>query len=263
MCRLTPANTKASTTDSASISKNKSYSFSFPRLWPLPLWLVIAAFPLLPTSCYLNQGYTKWFHWCSVAFLLTQNKTLCQFLAVQGLLICVGWYCSLSLDYIWNDRFMHILYRNMPSVIEKYILEGANITGQNILVLPSTTLSCLLGQLVACSLDLLLHPGLTYYFWRRCYKSSALPCSWNDIISWKILGAALVLSRLWSITHNWLHSNGKIQFYYFGTEVYNVAPDSEHLWMAAYVGETITTVGIVAGKLLIARKAKKQQQKQS
>lgn len=252
-CRLTPASDQmASSSSPPSDSKEKKSSF-FPQLWPLPLWLVIAAIPFLPSYCFINRGYTQWFHWCAFAFLLTQNKVLCKFIAIQGLLINVGWYCTLLTDYFCNDRLLHILYRNMPELLGQFIIDPSygNITGQNVVLLPNTP-SCVLSQVIAFSLDLVLHPLLCYYFWRRNDSK------WHRICTWKILGFALVLSRIWSLTHNWWHYE-EIGFYYFGTEVYKVAPASEPLWMAAYVGEAVTTTVLVTGKLWLAWKARKEQ----
>ena len=233
MSRLTPLQ--------SSSTQQPSSSFN---LWPLPLWLVLCCLPLLPSSCFIDLGYTKWWLWGVIVYGLTQDARLPPFLAVQGLWLNVGWYMALGLDYLEGGRLLHILFRNMPEFIYGFIIDGPNVTGQEI-VIQQTTASVIF-RLVCVALDLCIHPLLCYYFWRCCWKSGK---TLTDICSWRVLASALILSRTWSIVHCWIHHD-KFGLYYYGNDVYSTTANSDPMWTAAYVGETIALIGLlVACKL--------------
>jgi uncharacterized membrane-anchored protein len=53
--------------------------------------------------------------------------------------------------------------------------------------------------------------------------------------------AAVLGSKLWSIVHCWIHYD-TFGLYYYGTHVYTVPANVDHLWTAAYVGEVTAIV---------------------
>ena len=57
--------------------------------WQIPLPLVIAALPLLPTAMYVNRGYTVWFHLVSTIYFLSRSPFVRQVAILQGLGICL------------------------------------------------------------------------------------------------------------------------------------------------------------------------------
>ena len=233
MCRLTA---QSITTSSSTPTSAKSFS-----IWPLPVWLVVSIVPLLPSYCFLNRGYTQWCHWVFLAYCLTHSKALCQFICIQSLLINVGWYCTLFTDYYYNGRVGDILFRNMPTILSQYILEASdNISGQDVAL--QTTLESYLAQIVAFGFDLLLHPLLCYYVWSTCFFKRSMSVA--AICSWQMLGAAVVLSRIWSLVHCYHHYQ-TFDVYYYGPHVYKVPPVYNHLWTAAYVGEAVTVMLLV------------------
>jgi hypothetical protein len=204
----------------------------------LPLWFVLACLPLLPSSCFINRGYTQWFLWGAIVYKLTHHPLLPPFLAVQGLLINVGWYMTLTLDYVQDGRFLHILIRNMPEILTvPHVVDGPNVTGQEIRVHRTTT--SFLGQLLCLGLDLCIHPLLCYYFWYTCWNSGLT--THKDIASWKNIIAAVLFSKIWSILHCWIHYE-TWGLYYYGSHVYTVPENVDHLWTAAYVGEATAIV---------------------
>ena len=236
LCRLTPLSKPLQS------SSTQLPSSSF-KLWPLPLWLVLGCLSLLPSYCFIDLGYTKWFMWGALVYGLTQDARLPPFLAVQGLWLNVGWYMALGLDYLEGGRLLHILFRNMPEFIYGFIIDGPNVTGQEI-VIQQTTASVIF-RLVCVALDLCIHPLLCYYFWRCCWKSGK---TWTDICSWSVLASAFILARIWSSIHCWIHYD-KFGLYYYGNDIYIVGANPDPMWTAAYVGEAIGLIGMVACKL--------------
>ena len=106
----------------------KGSTSSWPRrlvssLWPVPPSVLVAALPCcMPSWCYINRGYTQWFHWNALFYLLTQSHNHASFLALQGLTVTLGWYAALCYDWYQHGRFGHILYWNMPSLLTQYII---------------------------------------------------------------------------------------------------------------------------------------------
>ena len=102
----------------------------------------------------------------------------------------------------------------------------------------------LLGLAVAHLLDILAHPLLTYYFWRRhSMRGNAL----RDAFTWPVILAAYAYSRVWSLTHT-RYNTGKFGLWYFGFDVYVM--DSLDSWYPAYIAETVIYASIILRKIV-------------
>lgn len=259
MCRGSPLSSLSPSNNQSSLFNFKwwpsSYvttqgSRAFSSFFPLPLWFVFVCLPLLPSYCFIDRGYTQWFLWGAVVYGLTHHPRLPPFLAIQGLLINVGWYLTLALDYHVDGRLLHILFRNMPiSLLSDNIIDGPNVTGQEIVL--HETLASSVCQLLCFLLDLAIHPLLCYYFWYQSYRSGK---KFHDIASWTNIVAALVLSKTWSILHNWIHYDHTfVKLFYYGDHVYTVPANVDHLWTAAYVGEALATIWLLCRMYAVRR----------
>jgi hypothetical protein len=94
-------------------------------------------------------------------------------------------------------------------------------------------------------LDLLGHPLLTYYFWRRHKMNGGTA---KDIfLSWPVLLSTYLYSRMWSATHT-LYNHGRLGYFYIGGDIYIM----EHMdcWIPAYVAESVFYGTLVLYKLL-------------
>jgi hypothetical protein len=208
------------------------------KYWPLHPLAVLALFPLLPTEFYLNRGYTQWFHWTAVVYLLTGSAFLRRFLVVQGTGVTLGWYSALANDLYWNGKFCHVLYKNMPIVMTNVMLDS-----QTKVLLQSWEALSVMG--VSHLLDTLAHPLLTLYMWRLHCRSGG---SLRDLFSWNVVVSTFALSRLWSLTHT-MYNFGTSGWglYYFGSDVYIL--DDLESWISAYVAEGLFYVAIVLYKI--------------
>ena len=153
----------------------------FPRnvpaqIWPVPPYVALAMLSFLPTSCYLNRGFTIWFHWMSVFYLLTQSKFIKKFQILIGTSICLGWYAALSYEYFYHGRFMDALHKNMPKVMVNVMVKDG--------ILDFESMDSLMMMGLSHILDMLGHPLLTYYFWRR-HKMDGGKLS--DVLSWPVI----------------------------------------------------------------------------
>jgi hypothetical protein len=247
MCGPTPTTIQKQTEARLSCSNddsnnNKTQSESEYKYWPLHPLAVLALFPLLPTECYLNRGYTQWFHWTAVAYLLTRSTFLRRFLVVQGTGITLGWYSAIANDWYWNGKFCHVLYHNMPSTMTNVMVDSTSQT--NSLLLDSWQSLLVMG--LSHLLDTLGHPLLTLYFYRlHCNAGGSL----RDLFSWNIVVSTYMLSRLWSLTHT-LYNYGTPGggLFYVGYDVYIM--EDLNSWMAAYVAEGVFYATIVLYKIL-------------
>lgn len=215
--------------------------------------MILAILPCLPTWCYLNRGYTQWFHWNALFYILTQNRTHASFLAMQGLTVTLGWYASLCYDWYAHGRFAHILYWNMPGSMTQYMMKD----DQDEVMYDNAT--ALAVMVVAHVLDTLGHPILAYYFWQKSSPSStgkdntSLSTSiWNRF-SWTVLLSSYLLSRFWSALHTWYnHQDGKFALFYFGYDVYTVLDkeaDLTWIWLPAYLMEAAVYAVFCLGKM--------------
>jgi hypothetical protein len=238
MCR---ANKKPSTGSGAITSL---FSKTFKQLWPVPLPFVACLFfVIFPPQSHLFGGYTRWFARLSFVYLLTQNNTLCKFLAVQGLAVNVGCYTVAAYDFIVEGgAFGNILYRNSPG-IRSYTLKEGTWGAEHLQLVETPTATFLL--FLCHVVDILIHIIPLYYFVRRCKKAGY---SMDQIASWPILGGAFLLSRFWSITRCW-HHHEKFGLFYYGSDVYWLPPNSDYIWHTAYTAETLTFMSIAAWKI--------------
>ena len=206
---------------------------------PLPLPALLPLLPFLPTSFYLNRGYTIWFHLCSLAYIPTRSEFLRKFLILQGFAICAGWYSAIINEYVSDGNFCHALYRNMPqSIVDKIVLQTDN--GYEML----NTTTAWGYKFLSHVLDTIGHPMIVYLFW-RIHKSHQ--GTLKDLLSWPVLILAWHMSRFWSIVHSY-HNKGTFDFWYFGHDVY-VLNDSS-VYLTAYVAEGLCFGGAVIWKLL-------------
>jgi hypothetical protein len=237
MCGPTPKTTRKQTEASIGNNKAQPKTESNYKYWPLHPLAVLALFPLLPTEFYLNRGYTQWFHWTAVVYLLTGSTFLRRFLVVQGTGVTLGWYSALANDLYWNGKFCHVLYKNMPDIMTNVMLDS-----RTKVLLQSWEALSVMG--VSHILDTLAHPLLTLYVWRLHCRSGG---SLRDLFSWNIIVSTYALSRLWSLTHT-LYNFGTPGWglYYFGSDIYIL--DDLESWMSAYVAEGLFYVAIVLYK---------------
>ena len=276
-------------------------------------WLIVLiVFCNLSNEYYINRGFTQWFHWFTLIQLFTQSTTLCKFQILSGLGICVGWYSALIYDYIAHDIFGHGLYKNMPlsMVNEMFEYETNNMIslrhsrqlklyydasdvhifddGSSFLSQINTT--CLKTMIISHTLDIIGHPILVYYFWRRYVTYTTTkeitsttnsdgrrPSSRRQLVrnlfTWPYITSTFLWSRVWSMIHVFYNfyynnANGEEAMTCFATEgrggvlqkilqhIYYVGHDIyrlEHLdlWYAAYIGEFVLYMIIIVWKVFI------------
>lgn len=204
------------------------------KVWPLhPLALVVPIF--LSPSSFLNRGYTIWFHWITLGFLLTQSDFLRRFLVVQGTSISIGWYAALCNDYICHSAFFHILYQNMPTIM---VAAMTNESGE-LIYNPISLLVMLFSNVI----DLILHPGITFCMWKwHCASGGNI----HSLLTWDVVISSYCLSRFWSIVHVY-YNMGSFGMFYFGYDVYNI--DNLDSWLPAYLMEGAFYATILCWKI--------------
>jgi hypothetical protein len=232
MCRPPSLSSRSTGTPCAILKKS---NWSLPRLPPL---FAIALIPLLPTGCYLNRGFTIWFHWVAVLYLVSRWAFLERFQVIIGISISLGWYSALIYAAINYGQFCLILYQNMPPSIKAHIFRE----GTDEIQYESTT--ALLMMALSHVLDLLGHPLLTYYFWRRHKQKGGTAA--DIFTSWPAIISSYIYSRLWSMTHL-LHNFGRPGMFYIGSDIYFM----QHMdcWIPAYAAESLFYALVVAYKL--------------
>ena len=230
------------------IKRSSMYAGCCQMICPLPLPMAIAIISLLPQSFYLNRGYTVWFHLLSVIYLFTQSSFIRKILILQGCGVCVGWYSAIIFDWLADGTFCHTLYRNMPCVMMQYMIDDGEdedetspitMTSDSYIIL--NTYSSLIMKALSHILDLLLHPGLAYLFYRIHHNqhyhnnsSSKSSSIWKDILTWPIIVSAWHLSRIWSMVHTY-YNTGIIKLWYYGHDVYQM--NNLDSFMIAYAAE--------------------------
>jgi hypothetical protein len=233
--------------------------------WPLPLPLVLALLPLLPTECFLNRGYTQWFHWTAVIYFFTRTEFLRKFCVIQGAGVCVGWYVALLHEYAVHGRAADVLYQNMPTQMTSVMAKQQHDNDDDDALRYSNQAVCMM-MMLSHLLDLMAHPVLTFTFWRIHYRAytiknapltlaTATPAAtdgawraWRDVCTWPVLGSTFLLSRVWSVTQSY-YNFGQPALYYFGFDVYVI--DSLDVWLPAYAAEGVLYLIIVLYKLLV------------
>lgn len=210
-------------------------SWSLRRLSPL---LVISLVPFLPTWCYINRGFTQWFHWVAVLYVLTKWDFLERFQVTTGMSICLGWYSALGYSAIQYGHFCWTLYQNMPGAMKDHIFHPQ--TGE----IQYHSTKALQMMALSHTLDILLHPLLTYYFWRRHKQRGGTAA--DIFLSWPVIVSSYLYSRLWSMTQN-MYNTGKPGFFYIGHDIYIM----EHLdcWIPAYAAESLFYACLVLYKV--------------
>lgn len=225
--------------------------FRLGSIWPLsPITALVLLASVLPSYCFLNRGFTQWFHWVAVYYLLTQWQFLERFLILCGLSVCLGWYASLIYEYVQHDRFCHPLYKNMPSMLMQYywIPVDVNIdTFQRVVPLHGLdfeSATALVAMVAAHLLDFVAHPLLTYYFWRR--HSTRKGGSIKQVLTWPVIVSSYLYSRLWSLTHT-KYNTGSFGLWYIGFDIYEM--DCLDSWYPAYIAESCIYAMAVIWKL--------------
>ena len=206
-------------------------------LYPLHPAVALAILSTFPSYCFVNRGFTQWFHWASFIYLLTQSKFLEKFQVLAGISICLGWYSALAIDYVKDGRLFDNLYKNMPPAMTEIMLDAS--TGK--LIYDSK--SSLAIMLCSHALDILGHPALTYYFWSRHRRHGG---TFRDLCTWPAIIFSYLFSRCWSMTMVYFNS-GKIGLFYIGYDVYIM--DSLDPWYAAYAAETGFYMLIITWKI--------------
>ena len=243
MCQASPILSPEANTQKAADDRTDETGRKHNVVWPLsPASAFCLLATIVPTTCYLNRGFTQWFHWAGIFYALTQWQFLESFQVVSGISICMGWYASLAYEFSQHDRFCHPLYKNMPESLMQYyyIVVEEHDNPQ----LDFESRGALFALAVAHLLDILAHPLLTYFFWKR---HSARGQTLGDAFTWPVILAAYAYSRLWSLTHT-KYNTGEFGLWYFGFDVYVM--DSLDSWYPAYITETFIYASIVLWKLL-------------
>ena len=217
-------------------------------LWPLPIPVAILLLSLLPSSFYLNRGYTVWFHLLSIIYLLTKSTFIRKVLILQGIGICLGWYAAIATDWFVDNTFCHTLYRNMPESIMFYMIKEDESESSYIILNTYTAMSM---KILSHVLDTLGHPGLAYLFYRihsnefrRTNDNSR--SIWRDILSWEVIVSAWHLSRIWSMVHSY-YNFGEVKLWYYGFHVYKL--NSLNSYFIAYVVEGLCFVVAILYRL--------------
>lgn len=224
----------------ALVSGSKRTGLSKPRTFA-PL-TVLAIIPFLPKWVYINRGFTQWFHWVAIIYLLTAWEFLERFQAMIGFSICLGWYCSIIYAAYQHGEFMTILYENMPDAIKHGIFD--NETDR----IDYTSPLALKMMLVAHMLDFLGHPLLTFFFW---YRHRSRGGTLSEILTWPVILSTYLFSRIWSLTHT-TYNFGQPGFFYVGHDVYIV--ENLDCWIPAYVAESVVYLFAVVYKIFLDRK---------
>ena len=220
----------------------------YDKIWPLPIPVAILLLSLLPTSFYLNRGYTVWFHLLSVIYLLSQSTFIRKILILQGIGICLGWYAAIATDWFVDNTFCHTLYRNMPESIMFYMIKEDESESSYIIL---NTYTAMAMKILSHVLDTVGHPGLAYLFYRihsnefrRTNDNSR--SVWRDILSWEVIVTAWHLSRIWSMVHRY-YNFGEVKLWYYGHDIYKL--NNLNAYFIAYVVEGLCFVVAILYRL--------------
>lgn len=226
-----------------SLESSKETRTLFRRVWPIPPAVVAVAFAILfpTTDCFLNRGYTVWFHWVVVAYVLTQSTFLRKFAILQGTAITLGWYAAIVNDYCLHGKFCHTLYRNMPESMMSIMLDQQGQLRMN-------SYRSLAMMVFSHILDTLGHPFLPLLFWWLHRRAGG---TLGDILSWRIILSCFAVSRVWSLVHT-TYNFGSPNLWYFGYDVYVI--DDLDSWMSAYVTEGVVFACAILWRLLCEEK---------
>lgn len=265
---ISPTSAVDTTTMSSSSSSSdhsipsSSSSSILKYIWPVHPAIVLATIPFLPTYFYLNRGFTQWFHWMGIFYALTQSKFIEKVLIVEGISVCLGWYAALSYEYIYYGRFCEVLYKNMPPDMVNQMIKmtlPAAIEDDGSSIIPGTctnhmdfaSLTSISFMVLAHVIDMLGHPLVTYYFWKRHVRRGRVQGNgdgtFEDVITWPVIAATYLYARSWSALHTY-YNLGQVGYAYVGHHVYVL--DDLSTWYPAYVSETIFLSMIILWKLV-------------
>jgi hypothetical protein len=180
----------------------------------------------------------------------------------------MGWYATIVYEYLFYDRFMHTLYNNMPASLTNimWIAMKDNDNGNDILLydnhnnnapqLDFTSTHSLLIMALSHALDLLAHPLLTYYFWRKHSQGGGGGTTHTlngggggtlkQVLSWPVIVSAYLFSRCWSMTHTYYNFQ-RLEWFYVGHDVYMVK--DLDCWYPAYIAESAIFLSVVVWKI--------------
>eukprot|EP00187_Rhodella_violacea_P017741 CAMPEP_0184731408 /NCGR_PEP_ID=MMETSP0314-20130426/50818_1 /TAXON_ID=38298 /ORGANISM="Rhodella maculata, Strain CCMP 736" /LENGTH=275 /DNA_ID=CAMNT_0027197789 /DNA_START=1 /DNA_END=828 /DNA_ORIENTATION=+ len=220
--------------------------------WFLAFYYV-ATFVAISPFLLVNRGYTHWFHIGCLFFLVVSrcDRFWSKYLALQGTTVTLGWYASLTYDWVRHGHFARILYWNLPEVLTRYaIVEEVPWRAR------------IAARVLAHVLDTLGHPVLALYFWRRQYlmlqrnnhgKETTRNSLLASVATWPVIFSTYFMSRYWSFFHAyWNHGAGHL--FYVGYEVYDVLDKEAWLpgfWLPAYIAEGLVYFMIVVYKLYL------------
>lgn len=198
----------------------------FRPIHPLAL---AAMLPFCPEWFFFNRGFTQWFHWGFVFYLITgKSEWARRFLVVQGGGVCAGWYAAVAFEYFYYGRLCHLLYNNMPAELRAIYLVNGKLASGGII---TDNLAALSSLALTHLIDLLAHPIMTYIIWKM-HKSRG--GTFRSLCSMDILVANYIWCRVYSCTH-WYYNDGVLGFFYNGWDVYNI--DNAESYTIAYIGE--------------------------
>uniref|UniRef100_A0A7S2IGE7 Uncharacterized protein n=1 Tax=Helicotheca tamesis TaxID=374047 RepID=A0A7S2IGE7_9STRA len=226
--------------ESLKVPPQSAFGHSGPKLLPLNPLLVISLIPLLPTYCFINRGFTIWFHWVIILYLLTSVEFLRRFLIFLGVSISAGWYAAIANDFLRHSRFCDILYMNMPEVMLSFMTDGEG----NLIY--TTSSLCIMA--LSHALDTFLHPGVTYLLWRAHCRSGGTV---QTLMTWPVIVSTFIFSRFWSCFHIYYNS-GKFGVYYFGHDIYIL--NNLDSFLPSYASEGVFFLGAVVWKISQMRK---------
>lgn len=209
---------------------------NFPTLY-IRIALVLIGLFQLPSTFYLNRGYTIWYYYTSIIALILGTNFSHSFVIIQGIGINIGWYAVILQDIIANSRGFHILYANMPIGMKSIMFHQQ--TGALL-----NTSAAFKMKFFSHVLDILGHPCLTLAFMYSCLRTRKL--RWKDVLTLPVIISAFGLARIWSLFHNY-YNKGTVGIYYAGYDVYNI--DSLDSWFYAYVSEGLFYFSVLSWRL--------------
>lgn len=177
---------------------------------PLHPLFVLAMIPLCPSWFFLNRGFTQWFHWGCIFFMLTgQQDFWRRFVVVNGGSVCAGWYAAVVHDYLYYSRFCHLLYNNMPQNMRTLMLTNTKLASGGINT-DTASLACIA---LTHMIDILAHPLITYAIWKMHTSRGG---TLRSLVTWDIIVATYAFSRLYSMVHLWHNEGAVTSLFYYG-----------------------------------------------
>jgi hypothetical protein len=222
--------TTSCSTDPSFITESETKLFGiFPPVHPM---VALACLPLLPTWFFLNRGYTQWFHWTFIFYMVTGQKDFWRrFLILQGGAVCAGWYLAVVHEYVVNGRMCHLLYSQMPSPMRALMLVDGKMASNGIITDTPMAWAMILASHI---IDLLAHPVAAWIVWKMHTNRGG---SFRNLVTWDVFWGSVVLSRVYSMVHLY-YNNGKVDsLFYYGFDVYSI--DTLDSYTMAYIGEGI------------------------